>query len=132
MVKGLLKSKSALILLFRCWTSTMAAQIARLIVTSTAAVLLVKKRHSHTSTLLSEIYFHPSKRCFLCSCSFYQSWAKILKVTVKKINVGQWPKVEVDVSDYYADLQEKIVKATDVNIFSQKSFLKEELTYCPS
>ena len=90
------------------------------------------KRHSHTSTLLSEIYFHPSKRCFLCSCSFYQSWAKILKVTVKKINVGQWPKVEVDVSDYYADLQEKIVKATDVNIFSQKSFLKEELTYCPS
>ena len=42
MVKGLMKSKSALILLFRCWTVTMAAQLARLIVTSTAAVLLVK------------------------------------------------------------------------------------------
>ena len=43
MVKGLLKSKGALILLFRSWTVTMAAQLARLIVTSTAAVLLVKK-----------------------------------------------------------------------------------------
>ena len=42
MVKGLMKSKSALILLFRCWTVTMAAQLARLIVTLTVAVLLVK------------------------------------------------------------------------------------------
>ena len=42
MVKGLLKSKGALILLFRSWTVTMAAQLARLIVTLTVAVLLVK------------------------------------------------------------------------------------------
>ena len=42
MVKGLLKSKGAHILLFRSWTVTMAAQLARLIVTLTVAVLLVK------------------------------------------------------------------------------------------